>query len=77
VYDRARLYLYVDGELDNSVDASGYVYQNDLPVLIGENAANMGREWNGLIDDVRIYSYALTEQEVRELYESTKSDGAQ
>jgi hypothetical protein len=73
VYNRGKLYLFVDGELDNSVVASGYISQNDLPVLIGENAETMGREWNGLIDDVRIYSYALTGQEVRELYESTKS----
>jgi len=74
VYDGIQLFLYVDGKLDNSVNASGYISQNKFPVLIGENAENSGREWNGLIDDVRIYSYALTEQEVRELYESTKRD---
>ena len=73
VYDRSKLYLFVDGKLDSSVEASGYISQNYLPVLIGENAETMGREWNGLIDDVRIYSYALTGQEVRQLYESTKS----
>jgi WD40 repeat protein len=73
VYDGIKLYLYVDGNLDNSVDASGCISQNILPVLIGQNAEAPGRQWNGLIDDVRIYSYALTEKEVRELYESTKS----
>jgi len=37
-------------------------------VLIGENAQLPGREWNGLIDEVRIYSYALSEAEIKAVY---------
>jgi serine/threonine protein kinase/tetratricopeptide (TPR) repeat protein len=67
------LYLYMNGKLDNSVDASGLPETtNEFPVLIGENAEERGRCWNGLIDDVRIYSYALGEAEIRGLYEDGK-----
>jgi hypothetical protein len=67
VYDGAELRLYVDGALDVSVPATGSIATNDSPVMIGENAQVRGREWNGLIDDVRIYNYALSENEVVEL----------
>jgi len=68
VYDATKTYQYVDGRLDVSAEATGRINTNSWEVLIGENAERPGREWNGLIDDVRIYSYALTEAEVKELY---------
>jgi len=33
-------------------------------VYIGENAQVPGRQWNGLIDDVRIYNYGLSQAEI-------------
>jgi len=68
VYDGSKISLYVDGVLDNSEDATGKIAVNDYPVLIGENSEERGRYWNGLIDDVRIYSYALSESEIKDLY---------
>jgi serine/threonine protein kinase/Flp pilus assembly protein TadD len=68
VYDGKKIYLYIDGELDVSANAIGIIHTNSWKVLIGENAERPGRFWNGLIDDVRIYSYALSETEVKELY---------
>jgi serine/threonine protein kinase/Flp pilus assembly protein TadD len=68
VYDGKKLYLYVDGELDVSASATGSIDSNGWEVLIGENAEQPGREWNGLIDDIRIYSYALSEDEIKVLY---------
>jgi hypothetical protein len=62
------MFLYVDGELDNSAEATGRINTNSWKVLIGENAERKGRFWNGLIDDVRIYSYALSEAEIKALY---------
>ena len=35
---------------------------------VGDNADQPGRYWNGWIDDVRIYSYALNEAEITTLY---------
>jgi len=67
--------FYTDGHADISVRPTGTVVVSRWKVMIGENAMWSGRGWNGLIDDVRIYSYALTEEEVKELYESTRRNG--
>jgi len=63
-YDGSRISLYVDGALDVSAEAVGRIKANDMAVYIGQNAEKPGRFWNGLIDDVRIYSYALSADEV-------------
>jgi hypothetical protein len=68
VYDGWRIALFVDGQLDASCEASGQIQINDYPVVIGDNAEERGRQWNGLIDDVRIYSYALSPDEIGALY---------
>lgn len=67
VYDGQRMYLYVDGELDASSEATGRLNLNDYPVWIGENAERQRRYWNGLLDDVRIYNHALSPTEIRRL----------
>jgi hypothetical protein len=72
VYDGSKMYLYVDGTVDTSQPASGRINTNDQPVYIGENSENTGRYWNGLIDDVRICNYALSESEIKTLYEEGK-----
>jgi hypothetical protein len=69
VYDGTEMYLYVDAELDASSIATGNIKTNDMPVFIGANSEAAGRDWKGLIDDVRIYNYALSETEIRSLYE--------
>jgi len=67
-YDGRRIALYVDGALDASCPASGRLQTNDQPVCLGDNAEQPGRYWNGCIDDVRLYSYALSAAEIAELY---------
>jgi len=67
VYDQEKLYLYIDGNLDVSAEAPGTIRVNDEPVYIGENSQTPNRFWNGLIDDVRIYSYALSAEEISEI----------
>jgi hypothetical protein len=68
------MYLYVDGILDAYSEATGNIPTNSEPVYIGENSQITGREWNGLIDDVRIYSYALNKEEIKTLYEGDITD---
>lgn len=67
VYDEEKIYLYIDGSLDASAEAPGNIRVNDEPVYIGENSQTPNRFWNGLIDDVRIYSYALSAEEISEI----------
>jgi hypothetical protein len=70
VYDGARMSLYIDGALDVSSEASGEIGTNNWSVLIGANEemAQPDRSFDGLIDDVRIYDYALSEAEIKALY---------
>jgi serine/threonine protein kinase len=73
VYDGTQITLFVDSKRDASLGASGRIRTDGYRVLIGANSNRLSsqpRHWNGLIDDVRIYSYALSEAEVKELYES-------
>jgi len=67
VYDGTRISLYTDGRLDTSVEAAGTLRTNNYKVLLGANDEKPGRNWSGLIDDVRIYSYGLTGEEVAKI----------
>jgi hypothetical protein len=69
-YDGSELRLYVDGKLDASAKTQGAVNVNAYPVYIGENAEHPGRGWHGLIDDVRLYNYALSDVEIKALGEA-------
>lgn len=69
VYDGERACLYVDGVLDMAIPATGPMRTDDFEVLIGQSSENLlHRQWNGLIDDVRVYERALSREEVIELF---------
>ncbi len=72
VYDGKKMYLYVDGALDNSQEARGAINTNDARLQIGGNTQVGDRFWNGLIDEVRVYNYGLTEAQIRQLYREGK-----
>ena len=69
VYDGQTMSIYIDGKLDTSRQRKGAIGTNDYPVYIGENAEIKNRFFDGLIDDVRIYNYALSNSEITALYE--------
>ena len=64
VYDGTKIYLYIDGNTDVSTATSGSINTNNCSVMIGENAQQSERYWNGMIDDVRVYSRGLSAGEV-------------
>ena len=73
VYDGKNAYIYVDGGVDlNSVSCSGSIKTNDQDVYIGQNPVSMARPWEGLIDDARVYNYALSADEIKELFIAAK-----
>jgi hypothetical protein len=67
VYDGSAVYLYVDGILDNTENASGAMNNSSYGVYIGANEEASERDWNGLIDDVRIYNRGLSHGEILDL----------
>ncbi|MCH7640864.1 LamG domain-containing protein, partial [Patescibacteria group bacterium] len=65
VYQPSRMDVYVDGVLegsDTSIQAGDFSHTGNLG--IGSNGAGTSRFLDGLIDDVRIYNYALTQAQV-------------
>ena len=64
VYDGSMLYLYVDGKLDASKSTSGSLNISGSSVYIGGSPS---QSFNGLIDDVLIYSRALAKDEIEYL----------
>jgi hypothetical protein len=63
-YDGSRLSGYLNGVLDKSRPVSGMIQKSNKPLWIGrlQNSYN----YNGLIDEVAIWSRALSSQEIRE-----------
>jgi hypothetical protein len=66
VYTGTQLRLYVNGVLEASSNTTSIVNNNAFKVLIGENAQATGRQFNGQIDEVRIWNVARTQQQIRE-----------
>jgi len=68
VYDGTQMMVYLDGLISGSVTATGTVDVIMEPVVIGQMA--------GLLDDVRLYSRAVSNAELNAIYNySTVNDG--
>ena len=69
-YDGTRARIYVNGVLQGQViQATTIVYDNSVPYTIGSNFSgfrNLGfpRTWDGVIDEVEMFSRALTPAEI-------------
>ncbi len=79
-HDGATLKCYLNGEQTDST-AMGKIASSDTPVLIGSDG--WGCDWQGAIDDVRIYNHALTAGDIAEICppsriakDPTPADGA-
>lgn len=67
-YDGSTLRLYINGELVDSVSANGPVTYNSYGLGLGRWHSSNGDYLSGSLDEVRIYNRALSEGEVRSLY---------
>jgi hypothetical protein len=67
-YDGATACIYIDGKLDATRQYSGGIGDSSsYDLYIGENQQATGRMLHGLLDDVRIYDRALSEQQILDL----------
>jgi hypothetical protein len=65
-YDSSRLVLYYNGEEDTSSSVSGAIANSAAPILIGAVNGWSGLEaFSGLMDEVRIWNYARTQEQIR------------
>ena len=70
VYDGRAKYLFIDGELDAWTPATGTIAQNKFDVMLGDNAEVGKRSWHGTLDEVALYTRALTAREVLDHYQA-------
>jgi hypothetical protein len=69
--------MYVNGQFDIAADLQkGFTSANVAKLTVGVRGSEDGEYFNGLIDDVRIYSYALSAHEVKALYDASRNDDA-
>jgi hypothetical protein len=63
-----KIHIYVNGKLINTYSSvpSGWNITSNQNLLVGQYGGN--GYFNGQIDDVRIYNYALTSEQVKTLY---------
>jgi hypothetical protein len=67
VFDGSKKYLYVDGSLDASVSVTGTISTNNQEVEIGANSDwSSQRNFDGLIDEVRIWNVARTQTQIQD-----------
>ncbi|MBM3211716.1 hypothetical protein FJZ33_05835, partial [Candidatus Poribacteria bacterium] len=65
VYDGQERRLYINGKLDASAKASGTISVTTYPLTLGFSSHN--RYFDGIIDEVKIWSRALTGNEIADL----------
>jgi len=71
-YDGSNLKLYIDGKLEVTTAHAGSIASSAANLNIATNSEESGRFYNGAIDDLRIYNYALSEGEITALYNKGK-----
>jgi hypothetical protein len=64
-YDSRRQALYIDGALDVEQSVSVAMDPTSYRVMIGSIDTLTDRVWHGPIDDVRLYSHAMTRAEIQ------------
>lgn len=65
--------IYIDGVAVTTSALTGALTGNTLPLQIGQNHSGTDRFWDGLIDDVRVYSTILTAAEAQAAYQASHS----
>ncbi len=69
VYSGSDFEIYIDGELDVFSDWSGELLATTVNMTIGQVLPNNSNyNFNGILDEIRLYDYPLSVQEIRDLY---------
>ncbi len=63
-FDGTTVRVYLDGELCGSLERPGPVRANAFPIILGSYAPDHPAHFKGLLDEVRLYSRALTAAEI-------------
>ncbi|HVN74787.1 MAG TPA: LamG domain-containing protein [Thermoanaerobaculaceae bacterium] len=69
-YDGSALTVYVNGVSDGTQAFSGAIPTNSLPVRIGADSTGAGNLFRGWIDEVEIFSRALSLSEIQAIHDA-------
>lgn len=69
-YEGSSLKMYVDGELITEVLVSRSSFFDNEDIRIGEHYGSMDEDFNGSIDEFKVYNRVLSDEQIRVLYES-------
>lgn len=64
-WDGTTIKLYIDGELNKELECKGKLTPNDDPLFIGARGGTQ-RFVNGALDEIKMYNYALTADELKD-----------
>ncbi len=68
-----KINFYLNGSIDGDSDQTiGVVASATGEMIFGSNKTKDGKFFDGVMDDVRIYPYALSQTEIAELFEGKK-----
>ncbi len=66
---------YVDGVLVNTVNNASFAGQQTANLSLGVTAGGSGQGWFGGIDDVRVYDFVATQEEIQTIHACRGTDG--
>ena len=75
VYDGSHVKVYIDGKLVFEYNYRGRLYPNAMPLEIGRDLPGITEYFYGALDDLRIYNRALSDKEVKQLYQDRSGIG--
>jgi hypothetical protein len=68
-YDGNVMYLYIDGELDGETATDAEPILHTDPLVIGGDDRGAGVQVKGIVDEVALFSKALSEEDVKSIME--------
>ena len=63
-YNGSNAVIYIDGVLDKTITGTGILNTSTYQVALGENLQTTGRNYNGNMDEVRIWNIARTASQI-------------
>ena len=74
LYSGSDFEVYLNGDLDAFTSWSGTILQTGINLTVGQVLPNnQGFNFNGVLDDIRIYNYALSVQQIQDLAGGTSA----
>jgi hypothetical protein len=68
-WDGREIKFYIDGKIKDTKIWEGKLPDSDSKLLIGSDPPGDTEYFRGIMDELRIYNYALTESEIYSLYD--------